>query len=77
MTREEAIALIKQLRSMEGGFSQIQDNYPEVWKGSIARGLWHNNHFEYGMEYGYILGLLEAFDLKPEDFEDKSVGLVH
>lgn len=46
---------------------QIQSNhavgdrnrFPEKLKGKMAKKLWNDSTFSYGMEYGYILAILD------------------
>ena len=64
--RANAINKIKDIRDGDG---VDRKNYPETMKGSIAKRLWHGADFSYGMEYGYILALMDAFNIKEEDLK--------
>ena len=61
MTKVEAIRKIKEIQ--EKGIDRSA--FPEEMKGRLAKRLW--NEMEYGMVYGYILALLETFDIKSEE----------
>ncbi len=39
-----------------------RDRFPESMKGEVAKDLWHDTKFAYGMEYGYILAILDSSD---------------
>lgn len=52
-----------EIRSIQNGYGLARDDFPEGMKGQIAKDLWNNSTFSYGMEYGYLLAML---DLKKE-----------
>lgn len=65
MTKKEAIAVLNQILN---GSGVNKDKYPVSMRGNIAKGLWDKSaEFDYGFEYGYILGLMEAFNIKEKD----------
>ncbi len=39
-----------------------RDRFPESMKGEVAKDLWHDTKFAYGMEYGYLLAILDLHD---------------
>lgn len=57
MRREEALARIKEVQN---GSGLSRDEFPEGMKGCIAKEHWHDLMFSYGMEYGYLLAMLEV-----------------
>jgi len=67
MTREEAIA---EIHAIQNGSGIRRDLFPEKWIASIPKANWGEGLFSLGMEYGYILGLLEAFQLTVGDVEN-------
>ena len=72
MTKQEAIAQIKQIqRGYSNGFEGFR-NFPEELKGNVAKWIEKSdfserNTFAFGFEYGEIFGLIKAFDIKMED----------
>ena len=64
--REQAIKKIQLIRTGEG---INKEDFPETMKGSIAKDLWENCKFEYGMEYGAILILMELFSITEEELK--------
>ena len=65
MTKEKALSIIKQIQKGKW------DRYtPEPPKGSIAKDVWEDSMFSYGMEYGAIVGLMQVFDLTIEDIQN-------
>ena len=61
---------IKQINTIMLGAGVIDRNdYPEKWKSLMAKDLWNNSKFHLGMEYGYILGLLRAFNITEKEVE--------
>jgi hypothetical protein len=67
MNKKEAIQEIKEIQN---GSGINRSFYPNVWKGDMAKDLWDEVDFAYGMEYGYILGLLNAFELSSEEIDN-------
>ena len=66
MTREQVVIEIIKVRS---GHGINRETYPEQWKGSIAKKEWHDGIFSIGFEYGYIYGLMVAYDITPDEVE--------
>ena len=62
MNKIEAIKIIKDIQS-----GKWNRNNPESPKGSIAINLWDDGTFSYGMEYGAIVVLMQAFNITIED----------
>ena len=56
---------IKQIKMIQNG--EWDRNNPEPPKGAIAVGLWYDNNFSYGMEYGAIVVLMQMFEITKED----------
>lgn len=52
----EARRRIKAIQSSGGVDRQ---NFPEDMKGELAREKWDDHTFDYGMEYGYLLAMLD------------------
>ena len=64
-TKKEAIIILKQILN---GSGINKDKYPVSMRGDIAKELWNKSaKFDYGFEYGYILGLMEAFNIKEKE----------
>lgn len=64
MDKKEAIDWIKQIQSGSG-----VDRYAiDVPKGEIAKRLWDDTVFTYGIEYGVIIALMTAFEITEEAF---------
>ena len=61
MTRKQAIQIIQNIQC---GSGVKRHKFPDIWKSLIAKDCWNNGYFSLGMEYGYILGLKEAFQIK-------------
>lgn len=64
MNRREAIAAIKEVQSGNGVNVDI---IPDLLKGDLARDNWRDPKFSYGVEYGFIIGLMRAFDITAEE----------
>lgn len=48
----------EQIKRIQSGEIDRHD-FPESMKGEIAKDQWHDAKFAYGMEYGYLLAMLE------------------
>jgi len=68
MNKAEAIKIIKTIQS-----SRWNRHVPEAPKGNLAVKLWNDDSFAYGMEYGAIVVLMQAFDITLEDLNSTSV----
>lgn len=48
-----------------GRIAQVQNgeierhSFPEEMKGEIAKDVWHDAKFAFGMEYGYLLAMVD------------------
>lgn len=62
MTKSEAIAKIKAIQS-----GRWNRNNPDPPKGLLAKALWNDASFSYGMEYGAIVALMQAFGITKND----------
>ena len=62
MTKQQAIAKIKEIQS-----GRWDRNKPEPPKGSLAKTFWTDETFAYGMEYGAIVALMQAFEITKDD----------
>mgnify|MGYP001570451171 CR=1 FL=1 len=49
-----------------------RSEFPEELKGEMAKTCWNNDYFSYGMEYGYLLAMVDLLN-----FWDKNRGLSH
>jgi len=65
MTREDAIDYIKEIQNGKFDRNTIKD----LPKGKIAKYLWNNATFAYGMEYGAVLATMKLFNLSKEDLK--------
>lgn len=61
MNKKEAIKTIKEIRI---GSGLDREKYPESKKGALAKDNWYDGKFSLGMEYGYILALMDIFNIK-------------
>jgi hypothetical protein len=57
MTKEDARTRIEEIQD---GSGLARDHFPEGMKGEMAKNLWHDTTFSYGMEYGYLLAMLDV-----------------
>lgn len=64
MTREHAIIWIKEIQNGEG---VNMNKFPADMKGEIAKKLWSDATFSYGVEYGVMLALMEVFNITRDD----------
>jgi hypothetical protein len=64
MTKQEAIKWISEIHNGKGVDTT---RFPEILKGSLAKEYWYNDLFSYGIEYGVMIALMEAFDIKSND----------
>lgn len=66
MTREQAIEWYKEVQS--GVFGSERMDYLEKFEvGEVAKMLWNNPDFTYGIEYGALIAIAKIFDLSPDD----------
>ena len=63
--KHKAISLIKQIQT-----SQWDRNKVDVPKGNLAKRLWDDVTFAYGMEYGAIAALMQLFNLTEGDLNE-------
>lgn len=65
MSREEASTLYQSITSGEG----IDRNrfIGRIGRGVSAVGFWNDGRFTLGIEYGYLMGLIDAFGLDRDD----------
>ena len=64
MTKEQAILAIKEVQN--GKFDRYE-NIEQSPLSEMAKRYWDDSMFSYGMEYGFIVGLMRAFDIQKED----------
>ena len=64
MTKDQAIKRIKEIQN--GKFNQ-NEIFSEIPLGQIAVRKWNDPMFIYGMEYGMIMGLMIAFNIKKDE----------
>ena len=66
MNRREAIKWIKRIQS-GSGVARYSINVP---RDIMAKELWDDTTFTYGIEYGVIIALMETFDINKKDLVD-------
>lgn len=57
MNADEARHRIKEIQN-GGGLDR--EAFPEDMKGQVAKQLWYDSRFAFGMEYGYLLAMLDV-----------------
>ena len=62
MTRDEAIIWVREIQGGSGLYRMSMVD--EIPRGEIAVRCWYDPMFKYGMEYGVILALMTAFNIK-------------
>ncbi len=67
ITRDEAIARCKAVQSGEGVDREAV--LQVLFSSQMSRLYWNDATFTYGIEWGYLIALVEAFGLTREDFE--------
>ena len=60
MDREQAI---KEIKEITGGAGVDRDRYPNGMRGRFAQSLWDDGAFTLGIEYGYVLALMDAYSI--------------
>lgn len=65
LTKRDVIASFKDIQSGEG--IKDRSDFPDEFKGNVAKARWNKNDFEFGMEYGILFILWKLFDIKKED----------
>jgi DNA-directed RNA polymerase subunit RPC12/RpoP len=60
LTKNEAIEKIVKIRV---GFGVYRTAFPEELKGEIAKNIWDDGAFTLGIEYGYIIALMDTFEI--------------
>ena len=64
MTKPEAIKWFKEI---QGGAGVDRVDFPDSMKGEVAKAVWNDTEFGYGMEYGVLFALRGVFDITAED----------
>lgn len=64
MNKEEAIKWFKEI---QGGFGVDRTTFPNTMKGEVAKSLWEDSIFSYGIEYGALIALRTAFGITEDD----------
>lgn len=64
MTKPEAIRWFKEI---QGGAGVDRTSFPEEMKGRIAKRVWNDSTFTYGIEYGVLIALMTIFKITPDD----------
>lgn len=60
---------IKHIKDIQNGSGVKRDNFPEYMKGSIVKDNWNNSIFTIGIEYGYIIGIMNLFNITKENLK--------
>ena len=60
---------IKHIKSIQRGSGVDRTKFPEDMKGSYPKDKWNDGIFTLGIEYGFIIGLMEFFDITEEDLK--------
>jgi len=66
MTKENAI---KWFKDIQGGSGVNRNVFPQKWRGAIAKHVWNDVEFDYGVEYGVLIALMVAFDITEDDLK--------
>jgi len=66
MNKKQAIKKIASIQNGKGINTLI---FPEKQKADIAKRFWRSGEFNLGMEYGYILALIEVFKIKNKEIK--------
>ncbi len=66
---------IKQVQSDES--LGDRSRFPEEMKGKIAKDLWNDSVFKFGMEYGYLLALLDLKDRESKQIDSQLDEILH
>lgn len=67
------IEAIKWFKEITGGSGVNRYSFPEELKGQIARDNWNDSMFTFGIEYGVLIALMKAFNIKKEDIWEKKI----
>ena len=62
--KQEAIKWIKAIQS---GSGVNRNNFPDSMKGSYPKRKWDDSTFTIGLEYGFIIGLMEFLNITEEE----------
>jgi len=84
MTKQEAIELIREIRSGHFDRNDVKIfpvgphrcSFRDYICGEIAKDLWNDPIFGLGMEYGAIWGLMKAFGITGEDIGNTAGTMV-
>lgn len=68
MTRAEAIKWFKDIQSGQG---VDRSDFPDDMKGNVAKQVWDDSDFTYGIEYGVLIALRKMFGITTDDLRDK------
>ena len=61
-------SVVRRIVDIQSGLMSDRDEFPESMKGEIAKDIWLESKFDLGMEYGYILALMQIFDISEDDY---------
>ena len=65
MTKEEAIEWYKSIP--KGTYKERKEYLDKFGAGEIAKNMWNDNTFTYGIEYGILIAIAKIFDLELVD----------
>lgn len=68
MTKIEAICWLKKIQS---GSGVDRTKFSNSMKGDVARSVWNDSLFTFGIEYGVMIALMKSFDITEEDLKCK------
>ena len=73
MTREQALQLFNDIPN---GSYPYRNWYASKFPvGEVARACWNDPMFTYGIEYGMLIALAQAFDITPEELGFDTDGI--
>jgi len=70
-TKAEVIAKIKAIQS---GGGVKRDSFPDSMKGEIPKAHWDDGLFTLGLEYGYMIALMDVFEITEGEITCKTPG---
>ncbi len=58
---------IKHIKGIQSGSGVKRDEFPDSMKGRFPKQKWNDGIFTLGIEYGFIIGLMEFCNITEED----------
>ena len=74
MNKQQVLAKINEIRSGSGiDRTAFENEFPDI-RGELAETMWQNDIFGLGLEYGVIMGLIDAFGITADELGSDAIN---